>query len=242
MSLPKWNEERENTLTALVNGESPVSTETVKHIAEEMETSERSVASKLRKMGVEVDKKADAAPAFDEAQTEQLRGIVDANPGAFTAQEVADQLGADFSLKQIRGKLLSMDLAGALKHVEPVAIPRKYTPEQEARIVDMVQGGSFVEDIAAEMDKTVQQIRGKCLSLLREVDGLTMPETRDKVGKTETANPYEGLDLKTLSVADISEATNKTERAVKTYLTKSGINCANYKGATRRERLDKKAA
>ncbi len=55
MALPKWTDERTDTLTEFVGEESPVSQSTVIEAADELETSPRSVASKLRKMGYEVE-------------------------------------------------------------------------------------------------------------------------------------------------------------------------------------------
>ena len=51
MALPKWTDERTSALTDFVGGESPVSQATVAEAAENLETSTRSVSSKLRKMG-----------------------------------------------------------------------------------------------------------------------------------------------------------------------------------------------
>ena len=55
MALPKWTDERTAQLTAFVGSESPVSQDTVAEAAEELETSTRSISSKLRKMGYEVE-------------------------------------------------------------------------------------------------------------------------------------------------------------------------------------------
>jgi len=239
-TLPKWNEDREAQLTAIVNGESPVSLDTVANAAEQLETTTRSISSKLRRMGVEVAKKVADAPAFDANQTAQLVELLTSNVGVFTAQEVADKIG-DFTSAQIRGKLLSLDLIANLKPSEKAVSVRKYTPEQETRIVEMVLAGSFVEDIAAEMGKEVASIRGKCLSLLREHEGLTMPATRDKKGGAK-ADPYEDLDLESMSVEAIAEAANKTERAVKVHLTTVGLSATDYNGARKRAKADAKVA
>ena len=49
MALPKWTDERTQQLTDFVGSESPVSQATVANAADELETSVRSVSSKLRK-------------------------------------------------------------------------------------------------------------------------------------------------------------------------------------------------
>ena len=55
MALPKWTDERTSALESFVGDESPVSQATVANAAEELETSVRSVSSKLRKMGYDVE-------------------------------------------------------------------------------------------------------------------------------------------------------------------------------------------
>ena len=54
MALPKWTDERTDALTNFVGDESPVSQATVAEAADQLETSTRSVSSKLRKMGFDV--------------------------------------------------------------------------------------------------------------------------------------------------------------------------------------------
>ena len=55
MALPKWTDERTSALENFVGSESPVSQATVANAADELETSVRSVSSKLRKMGYDVE-------------------------------------------------------------------------------------------------------------------------------------------------------------------------------------------
>ena len=50
-TLPKWTDERTDTLTNFVGDETPVSQATVADAAGQLETTTRSVSSKLRKMG-----------------------------------------------------------------------------------------------------------------------------------------------------------------------------------------------
>ncbi len=54
-TLPKWTDERTDELKSFVGGESPVSQDTVAGAAEQLETTTRSVSSKLRKMGYDVE-------------------------------------------------------------------------------------------------------------------------------------------------------------------------------------------
>ena len=55
MALPKWTDERTQSLVDFVGSESPISQSMVADAAEELETSTRSVSSKLRKMGYDVE-------------------------------------------------------------------------------------------------------------------------------------------------------------------------------------------
>ena len=55
MALPKWTDERTQQLVDFVGSESPISQAMVAEAAAELETSTRSVSSKLRKMGHDVE-------------------------------------------------------------------------------------------------------------------------------------------------------------------------------------------
>ena len=54
MAVPKWTDERTQALVDFV-GEGPISQVMVADAAVELDTSSRSVSSKLRKMGYEVE-------------------------------------------------------------------------------------------------------------------------------------------------------------------------------------------
>ena len=90
MALPKWNTEREDTLSSVVGDEDPVSQETVKEAAEVLETSTRSVSSKLRKMGHDVQLAASATKrAYSPEQESALQNLVEDNSGEFTYSDLA---------------------------------------------------------------------------------------------------------------------------------------------------------
>jgi hypothetical protein len=149
MALPKWTDERTQSLVDFV-GEGPVSQVVVAQAAEELETSSRSVSSKLRKMGYEVElASASASKSFSDEQEATLNNFVVDNSGVYTYAEIAQNFeGGAFSAKSIQGKILSMELT---EHVKPAPKPesvRTYTPQEEEQFVSMVQGGSFVEEIA----------------------------------------------------------------------------------------------
>ena len=55
MALPKWTDERTDELVNFVGDESPISQATVAEAADQLETSTRSVSSKLHKMGYDVE-------------------------------------------------------------------------------------------------------------------------------------------------------------------------------------------
>ncbi|HAI39540.1 MAG TPA: hypothetical protein DCM40_16245, partial [Maribacter sp.] len=69
MALPKWTDERTQSLVDFVGSESPISQSMVADAAEELETSTRSVSSKLRKMGYDVElASASASKSFSDEQ------------------------------------------------------------------------------------------------------------------------------------------------------------------------------
>jgi transposase-like protein len=235
MALPKWTEERTEALVAYVGDESPVSQATVAGAAEEFETTPRSISSKLRKMDYEVESVASAAtPSFTEAQTEQLRNLLEQNSGVFTFAELAEQLGEGFTAKKVQGKVLSMQLN---EHVRPTPKPevvRSYSEEETARFVELVNEGSFIEDIAAEFGREVASIRGKALSLYRSGDITAMPKQREAASTTK-ADPFEALsNVAEMTVEEIAEALGKTPRGVKTMLTRRGITASDYDGAAKK--------
>ena len=238
MSLPKWTDERTAQLTDFVGGESPVSQGTVASAAESLETSTRSISSKLRKMGYEVElASASATRAFSDAQEDTLAAFVSDNSGEYTYAEIANHFedGA-FSAKSIQGKILSMELTGHVKPAPKVEAVRTYSPAEEVTFVSMVQDGAFVEAIAAELDRSVNSVRGKALSLLRsgEIDAIPRQETTKGSSKEDPL--AELTDIGSMGVEDIAEAIGKTARGVKTMLTRRGLSAADYDGAAKKEK------
>lgn len=236
-ALPKWTDERTVELENFVRDESPVSQATVAEAAERFETSARSVSSKLRKMGIEVElASATARKAFTDEQAGELAYFVEANSGKYTYGEIAEQFGdGEFTAKQIQGKILSLELTS---HVRPTPKPetvKTYSDQEEATFIRMVNKGAFVEDIADELDRTVNSIRGKALSLLRAGTISQIPPQRERAA--EQVDPLEALgDIAGMSVEDIAESLGKTVRGVKTMLTRRGLVASNYDGAARKEK------
>jgi nitrogen fixation/metabolism regulation signal transduction histidine kinase len=96
MAVPKWTDERTQSLVDFV-GSGPVSQATVAEAADELETSSRSVSSKLRKMGYEVElASASQSKSFSESQESTLANFVQDNSGQYTYAEIADNFEGIF--------------------------------------------------------------------------------------------------------------------------------------------------
>jgi hypothetical protein len=234
MALPKWTDERTEALTTFVGNESPVSQATVAEAADQLETSTRSISSKLRKMGFEVElASASAGKSFTEQQEAILRAFVTDNSGQYTYAQIAEhyQDGA-FSPKSIQGKILSMELTEHVAPAPKVESVRTYSTDEEATFVRMVNEGSFVEDIAEALGRTVNSIRGKALSLLRSGDIQAIPRQANTKGSSN-ADPLADVDVASMTVEAIAETIGKTARGVKTMLTRRGLTAADYDGAAK---------
>lgn len=238
-NLPKWNDERTAKLVAFVGTESPVSQATVAEAAEQLETSSRSISSKLRKMDFEVElaSQATAVKAYSEDQEATLRAFVEGNSGQYTYAEIAGifEDGA-FSAKSIQGKILSMELTACVKATEKAEVVRTYTDAEQVTFIEMANEGASVEALAAKLDKTVQSIRGKALSLLRSGEITGIPVTESKKDSTKSDPLAELGNIETMTVEEIATAIGKTPRGVKTMLTRRGIDVADYKGKERKEK------
>jgi len=237
MALPKWTEDRTSALVSYVGDESPVSRETVAGAADNLETSTRSISSKLRKMGYEVEMASTSVKGFSDTQATTLAEFVTANSGQYTYAQIAEHFeGGAFSAKQIQGKILSMELTGLVKPAPKVEAVRTYSPEEEATFVQMVQDGAFVEQIAEAMNRSVNSIRGKALSLLRSGEIDAIPRQEHTKGESKEDSLTELGDVSKLTVEQIAEAIGKTVRGVKTMLTRRGITAVNYDGAAKKEK------
>lgn len=237
MALPKWTEERTEALVAFVGDESPVSRDTVAGAAEHLETSTRSISSKLRKMGYEVELASTAAKGFSDDQASTLAEFVTDNSGQYTYSQIAEHFeGGAFSAKQIQGKILSMELTEHVAPAPKVEAVRKYTPAEEETFVAMVNEGASVEALAEAMGRSVNSVRGKALSMLRsgDIDAIPRQETT-KAASNE--DPLTELgDVSSMTVEQIAEAIGKTVRGVKTMLTRRGIKASDYDGVAKKEK------
>ena len=236
MALPKWTDERTQQLTDFVGSESPISQSTVATAAAELETSTRSVSSKLRKMGFDVElASASASKSFSDEQEATLSAFVNDNSGSYTYAEIASNFeGGHFSAKSIQGKSLSMELTSHVKPAPKVETVRTYTPEEEGTFVEMVNGGSFVEEIADALGKSVNSIRGKALSLLRSGEINAIPKQKETKGSSK-ADVLADVDVANQTVEEIADSIGKTVRGVKTMLTRRGLQCSDYNGAAKKD-------
>ena len=85
MALPKWTDERTQHLVNFVGDATPITQATVAEAAVELETSTRSVSSKLRKMGYDVELASSVSHrTFTDEQEATLSQFVTDNSGTYT--------------------------------------------------------------------------------------------------------------------------------------------------------------
>tara|TARA_R100000388_G_scaffold92140_1_gene74796 strand:- start:12 stop:728 length:717 start_codon:yes stop_codon:yes gene_type:complete len=235
MAVPKWTDERTQQLVDFVGSNSPVSQVMVADAAEELETSSRSVSSKLRKMGYDVElASASASKSFSDEQEATLSNFVQDNSGQYTYAEIASNFeGGAFSAKSIQGKILSMQLTEHVKPAPKQESVKTYSDDEESTFINMVNNGDFVEAIAEALGRSVNSIRGKALSLLRAGEINAIPKQEHVKGNGK-ADVLADLDISDMSVEDIADEIGKTVRGVKTMLTRRGLRCADYDGSAKK--------
>tara|TARA_R110002110_G_scaffold42549_9_gene133400 strand:+ start:450 stop:1175 length:726 start_codon:yes stop_codon:yes gene_type:complete len=238
MAVPKWTDDRTNQLTSFVGDESPVSQATVADAAESLETSSRSVSSKLRKMGYEVElASATTTRTFSEAEETTLQTFVENNSGEYTYSDIAETFAkGKYSAKSIQGKILSMELTDHVKPAEKPVSVRTYSEDEETTFLSMVSNGAFVEEIAEALDRQVNSIRGKALSFLRTGEIDAIPAQRETKSQSAVDPLTELGDISGMSVGEIASEIGKTERGVKTMLTRRGLIASDYDGEAKKEK------
>jgi DNA-binding NarL/FixJ family response regulator len=243
----KWSDNTVAVLMDIVGNESPISANTVEAAAQTLGEgfTVRSVASKLRQLDRDVASMAkEKVSAFTDQETAQLADFVEANAGELTYKEIAETFArGKFSAKQIQGKLLALELTGSVKPAEKVEVARTYTDSEEAKFVKMAAKGAFIEEIAQSLNKTVASVRGKALSLMRKGQIEKIPAQRESHAKDQV-DPIIALGdkISAMTVAEIAAAVDKTERGLRTLLTRRGINVADYKGADKKAKAEAKLA
>lgn len=232
-TTPKWTDDRTRILTAMVENMDTISQDTVASAATELDTTTRSISSKLRKMGYDVELAASAhKKAFTDEQADSLSAFVTDNSGSYTYADIAGSFeGGVFTAKQVQGKILSMELTSHVKPAEKVEVARTYSTSEEATFLDLVSNGAFVEEIAEALGKSINSVRGKALSFLRSGDITSIPKQKESRAKANVDALTELGDISAMTVEQIADSINKTVRGVKTMLTRRGLTCSNHDGA-----------
>lgn len=207
----------------------PLTEESIQALVTEFSYPRRSVTAKLRKLGYDVPKVAAPAPVFSAEETEALKAFLNSNSGNLTAEEIASAfLSGKFNARQINGKALSLEMTKHIKPADKKVTPKTYTEAEEGKIKELVSAGAFLEDIAAAVGKTVNSVRGKLLSM-----GLAN-QVKQKEKKAAKTDAYAGIEQMTdKTVAEIALHFAKTERGVKTVLTRRKISCKDYTPAAK---------
>lgn len=240
-----WSDEAVTTLLGIVGTASPVSAELIEQAAAALGKTSRSIASKLRSLDREVASMAkEKAPTFTDEQGNDLAAFVRNNPNVYTYKQIAEIFASGaFSAKQIQGKLLALELTSLVKPAEKVEVARTYTEAEEASFVEMAKNGKFIEEIAEALGKSIASVRGKALSLTRNGTLSAIPAQKASHAK-EVADPIAALGDKIadMTVAEIAAAADKTERGLKTLLTRRGIKVKDYDGAAKKAKAEGKKA
>jgi transposase len=240
----KWSEEVVASLLSIVGNASPVSAAQVEQAATQLGFSSRSVASKLRQLDREVASLAQVKTSpFSDSQTASLKEFVTRKAGILTYKEIAEKFeGGKFTAKQIQGKLLALEMTAMVKPAEKVEVARTYSAQEEAKFVELVKAGKFIEDIAQALNKSISSVRGKALSLTRNGQIDKIPAQKESHAQN-TVDPVTALGdaLGKMTVAEIAAAVDKTERGIKTLLTRRGIAVADYDGAQKKAKAEAKA-
>ena len=241
----KWSDDTVAQLLSIAGSANPVSVERVEQAAEALGVTVRSVASKLRQLDREVASMAkEKVSAFTVDQGHDLADFVNHNAGAYTYKEIAEQFnGGAFSAKQIQGKLLALELTGSVKAAEKVEVARTYSESEEAVFIKMANAGKYIEEIATVLGKTIPSVRGKALSLTRkgQIDKIPAQKTSHAKNVVDAVGAL-GAAIATMTVAEIAKAVDKTDRGIKTLLTRRGIAVADYDGKMKKEKAEAKAA
>ena len=225
----KWTEESTTQLQALAgNPGMVVSREVVDQAVSEIGVSLRSILGKLRSLGYQVAAAQKPGSAFSESDTQTLQEYLPSNSGRYTYSELTEVLfNGKYNARQVQGKILALKLTEHVKPTEKKETVKTYTDAQEAQVIEMVNSGAYVEDIATALGKTIAQIRGKALSLLRagSIEGL--PAQRESKASAKS-DVFDGLVVSELTLAELVEKTGKTERGLKTTLSRRQLACKDY--------------
>jgi len=135
--------------------------------------SHRSIAGKLRHMDYDLARKTTAASKYTPEMEETIRQMCADEDNLPSQEALAEALGV--SCQSIGGKLISMGIYGVKKeHKASSDYERKFTPEDEATIIEMVNapGDTYIEDIAEKFNLNfvgLRSIAGK-KGLIKKVE------------------------------------------------------------------------
>ena len=237
-----WTAENTEALLDAVTGIETVSQAQAATLAEQLGTTARSVGAKLRKLGVNVATAAKPASAWTPELEAALVALLEANDGKYTYAELAEVFGNGFSAKQLQGKVLHMELTNKVRKSDKKAPVRQYSEAEEDQFIALVNADKSIEEIALTMNRTVPQIRGKALSLVREGRIAAQPR-QAVVAQSAPANIFEGVDVSEFTVAELAEKLGKAERSIKASLTRKALSAKDYDGAAKaKKNAEKKAA
>jgi len=241
MSKFKWTEENTEKLTSLFPVGQTAEASAVESAAETLGTSVRSVSAKLRRSGYTVESTAKKrASVFSAEESADLQRYVEENPGKYTYTEIATNfMDGQFTPKEVQGKLLSLQLTTLVKKTEKAEVQKSFTDVEEGQVIKLAKAGKYIEEIAAAISRELNEVRGKALSLLRTGVLDSLPKQKEHKAKEDVL--VDLLDkVGTLTVAELAEKLEKTERGVKTMLTRRGLKCADYDGEAKRLKADSK--
>lgn len=201
-----------------------VTEDKIEALCQEFGFPRRSVTAKARKEGFDVPKKPADAPTFSESESQELVNVLTSNSGIYTAEELAAKVaGGKFNARQITGKALSLEMTTHIKPAEKKVQPRTYTEAEESQIRDLVSKGKYLEDIASVLNKSVNSVRGKLLSMELKA------QQRDK--KEAKKDAYDGIEslAPNMTVKELAaHFDGKTERGIKTVLARRKISAKDY--------------
>jgi hypothetical protein len=181
------------------------------------------------------------ASAWTADQESALTDLVTANTGSLTYAEISASFESGaFTAKQVQGKILSMELFSHVRKAEKKAAPRLYSTDEEVRFIGMVKDGASMEILAEGFNRSIASVRGKALSLLRSEDIAAMPKQETSNAKARV-DVLEGLNVSEFTVEELVAKTERTERGIKSMLSRRGLSCSDYDGAAKRAKLDKAA-
>ena len=189
---------------------------------------ERSLATKIRHMGISLEPKGSVkvAKKYTDEEEAKIADMCSDPDNLPFLEQIADALKR--SEKSISGKLVSMSIYGVKKEHLKEAPVKFFDEKDEATInkmcVNVETEDVFIEDIAAALGCEVKKVRGKLAGM--RVKGV---KTRDKVAtKTKIYTDEVVAEIKTSleagkTVEEVAEERDLNPRGMLTTLVKLGV-------------------